>query len=509
MNAIKTLYDWLFQRLPRAFSIPLLVLLAAYFLLLFPLLTYSSLPRLTAWVMGYCGILADWQPLAEIVEAVLVILLVIAGVLAAYNISAWLYSKWRPRPMPRVEPCDPVLPSFSASAPGADGPLEGCSRIGIILAGGGAKGAYQAGAMKAIYEFLEKHRAHNKVKMIAGTSIGSWNAMFWLADLIKGKDGEMGLHEKWWSHVDARGVIRPDLYMPFARNYLLSSEPWQEVFDRLFLENTEVKGKLQRHLEKPDDEDSIHFYLTRSNVALGQLEFSTNRRDLPTLSKRITRRNKPLPIIPPDQYTLASSVDDIKQGVFASMDLPPLFQYMNIRGETFEDGGVVDNLPVRFGTEIEECDLLFILPLNASYEAEPDRKLISKRLFRVMDVRQGVLERNSLKLTYLYNELSVLRGLAATALGKEILSDPEHDTYESRALRRAHSTVKVFAICPGPELAINTAEFWKTKEAGQAYRLMYEYTGYELEKFDFTADQNWIKIAIVSPHGKVSYVEDF
>ena len=53
--------------------------------------------------------------------------------------------------------------------------------IGIILAGGGAKGAYQAGALKAIHDFLSRHNAHDKVRMIAGTSIGSWNAVFWLA----------------------------------------------------------------------------------------------------------------------------------------------------------------------------------------------------------------------------------------------------------------------------------------------------------------------------------------
>jgi len=48
------------------------------------------------------------------------------------------------------------------------------------------KGAHQAGAMKAIITgFLAEHDALSKVKVISGTSIGSWNAMFWLANLIK------------------------------------------------------------------------------------------------------------------------------------------------------------------------------------------------------------------------------------------------------------------------------------------------------------------------------------
>jgi tetratricopeptide (TPR) repeat protein len=38
----------------------------------------------------------------------------------------------------------------------------------------------------------------------------------------------------------------------------------------------------------------------------------------------------------------------------------------------------------------------------------------------------------------------------------------------NRALHRKHKMVQVFSICPEPELIINTAEFWKTRESGVA-----------------------------------------
>ena len=107
MKTIKILYEWFFKRLPLGFSIPLLILLGVYFIAVFPRLTYSALPLLTDWVLDYSGILAAWRPLVEIVTAIVVILLVLAGLLAAYNLSAWLYSKWRPRPMRGIEPSDP------------------------------------------------------------------------------------------------------------------------------------------------------------------------------------------------------------------------------------------------------------------------------------------------------------------------------------------------------------------------------------------------------------------
>jgi hypothetical protein len=168
-------------------------------------------------------------------------------------------------------------------------------------------------------------------------------------------------------------------------------------------------------------------------------------------------------------------------------------------------------------------------------------------------VRQGVLERNSFKMIYLYNELAGLRhqaeryektlqevneeldkledklGAEAEPLAKLIRKampsgrlkhqphkeEPAAQQQElsavTRALSRRHNMVQVFSICPAPELAINTAEFWKTKEAGAAFDLMYEYTAYELEEFfnDPSMTPNWIRMAQIGPDGQKTYLEDF
>ena len=302
----------------------------------------------------------------------------------------------------------------------------------------------------------------------------------------------------------------------------------------------------------------MHFYFTRSNVALGKLEFTTNRNDLSTVKKNLPPELRPRQLATPDIWKAARSVDDVHHAVFASMDIPPLFKNIEIDEELFEDGGVVDNLPIRFGTEFENCDLLFILPLNASFEQKPDPHSILKRLFRVMDVRQGVLERNSFKMVYLYNELAAVRrraekavkyqtvlheiqdealaskgtGLNPDALVEKIeaglkAADADADGKDEqpvesgaqaekgsavkRALSRKHTMVQVFSICPAPELAIGTAEFWKTREAGKAFRLMYNATQSELQQF-FDVDTpapDWIRMARVSPQGEVTYLTDF
>jgi predicted acylesterase/phospholipase RssA len=219
----------------------------------------------------------------------------------------------------------------------------------------------------------------------------------------------------------------------------------------------------------------------------------------------------------------ALTVDDLEQAVFASMDLPPLFEYVKIGDEMFEDGGVVDNLPIYFGTGIEKCDLLFVLPLNASFASSVDRRWILRRMQRVLTIRQGALERRALKDVYLYNELAALRGArqdrSRESASKPVESSPagsESALQEAaslslveRASERVHRPVQIFAVCPDEPLGIDTLEFWKTDEAGRAFRLMREYTRYELERFDFDAGPNWIRVALVGPSGEVRYLEDF
>lgn len=365
-------------------------------------------------------------------------------------------------------------------------PLARYHKIGIILAGGGAKGAYQAGALKAIYEFVVKRGARDRVKMIAGTSIGAWNALFWLADLIESPDGGSGLLEQWWSQICVPGVIRPAFYFPFYRNFLLSDAPWRDTFEKIFGEsNPEARKRLLHHVRHP--RKGMTFYFTRSNVNEGRLDYATNRCDFDEDTKART-------------YPV-TDFDGLREAVFCSMGIPPLFNYTEDKGVAYEDGGVVNNLPIRFGTELEGCDLLFVLPLNATFAVQSvNRRSLSKRLLRVMDIRQGVLERNALKMVKLYNQLARLRDETTKLTTKLRLQNGESETASPdmqvsdvpaekattglhHALRRKNSLVRVFCICPKPkEPIINTMEFWNVGGACHAFGLMYEATKKQLEE---------------------------
>jgi len=501
MNLIKAVVTWA-RRLPWSFSVSLVVALLAWLMIVSTVLTYFDVSTISEAVLkvisdfsftqpGMIGYI--FKPVPVFFEGLIIVSIFVFGVLGSYNFAGWvsrmLYKS------PKVYVHDPVAPSAgSASMLTEFAKARGIKdlRIGIICAGGGAKGAYQAGSLKAIYEFLEANNGLDKVRMIAGTSIGSWNSMFWMAGLIKPPGaGEMSAHETWWKQIRADRIISFAAYAPMTKNYFLLTTPWQEAFKKLFAENSEASKKLMKQLYN-DPEHSLHFYLTRSNVESGNLEFATNNVNLPEMTRKNWKTGQTQPLFSSRHYELIAPAHDVevlermRSAVFASMDLPPLFPYMKIGQEWFEDGGVVDNLPIRFATQIEHCNLIFILPLNSSFETAADHKSVMKRLGRVMEVRQGVLERESMKLTYLYNDLARLRNPNQPDL------------------------VSVFTICPQQPLAINTSEFWKTKEAGQAFDLMYVATKYEIQDgFLSATDPYALRMALVSPLGEISYREDF
>ncbi|MFQ5708220.1 MAG: patatin-like phospholipase family protein [bacterium] len=530
LKFIKLGVYWL-PRLPWRFTVTFAVLLLFWLGVVAAALNFLGLPAISAFVVKLVGLpnLAAANStglfgffvvaLNVFLEGGVAVLLLLLTVLLSYNLSAIVYRKVRKTPVLKVQ-------APAAPTPGSDTSVEkfvqqrniGDLKIGIILAGGGAKGAYQAGAMKAIYEFLEENGALDKVRMIAGTSIGSWNAMFWLAGLVKAPGpNQMSSHEQWWREIRINKIVEFANYIPFAKNYFLYNTPWQETFEDIFVKNSAIKETLNQLFvdsQNPDDGAApMHFYFTRSNVEQGHIEFATNNKTLPE-KKRIkwgtadTRIEEP--VVPHDRYEIVADnarenpFEQLRQAVFASMDLPPLFPYIRIRTdryEWFEDGGVVDNLPLRFGTELEGCNLLFVLPLNASFAEPANHNSVLKRLYRVMDIRQGVLERNSIKLARLYNDRAMLLNAASAR-------NPEAS--KSIYKPRFNDFVSVFAICPKQPLSIGTSEFWKTEEAGEAFDLMYAVTKSELQdKFLEATDPNRLRMALVGPNGEKTYFEDF
>jgi predicted acylesterase/phospholipase RssA len=329
--------------------------------------------------------------------------------------------------------------------------------------------------------------------MIAGTSIGSWNSMFWVTKQVKADSWDRGPLYEWWTSARLSTVVNPAFYIPTRRNYLAGNQVWRKNFDDLF------SGKMFAPLP--------YFYLTRTNVRTALLDFTTNRKQQPGLGTLPAYRG--LANVDREQDDTPST-DVIKSAVFASMDIPPAFRRLqDAGGNSYEDGGVIDNLPIQFATWCEGCNLLFVFPLNATFAGQPSDASILARMARVLNVRQGILERDSLKDISLYNR--VIEGeQAKEKLAQESPAPPSVTTDTSKnKLSEVHSKPSTtFCICPAPPLKVGTFGFWSLKHHGRkCFKLMYDATRNELAKFDFSTSNQTVRMAKVGPDGKVTYAD--
>jgi predicted acylesterase/phospholipase RssA len=355
-------------------------------------------------------------------------------------------------------------------------------RIGIVLAGGGARGVYQAGALLALRAFLEREGVLPHVRAVAGTSIGAWNAMFWLTDRVD--DGAL---EAWWRTAEPARLVEPAHWVPGFRNYLLRNRPWRRSFEPLFgarLESLLAGGP-------------PWFYFTRTDVDRARVEVVTNRDPAYRYYRVAPSGHGYAPVAPVVDPALGryrvTTADGLREAVFTSMDVPPLFPRAHgPAGEAYEDGGVLDNLPIRYTTRFEGCNLLFILPLHASFERAHSERSILRRLGRVMEVRQGALERAALRDVSLYNELIAL---GAPRRSADIHIKP----------------VTAFVLAPSREMEIGTFEFWKLRRLGEgALHRMREATARALEEFPFRPGDRAVRMTVVPSSSRAPLaVRDF
>lgn len=91
---------------------------------------------------------------------------------------------------------------MAGGAGSADGP------IGLVLAGGGARGAYEIGALSALLPALEKLEKE-RPRVIVGTSVGALNAAFLAGTADRPVEEVVELGLEIWSEISFEQVLEP------------------------------------------------------------------------------------------------------------------------------------------------------------------------------------------------------------------------------------------------------------------------------------------------------------
>lgn len=122
--------------------------------------------------------------------------------------------------------------------------------VGLVLPGGGARGAYQVGVLKAVCDMLP-HGAPNPFGVITGTSAGAINATVLASYATRFQVGVRRLNQV-WSNFETSQVFRSD-----APAVMRSSLHWLSAFlfgglrashPRSLLDNLPLRGLLERQV---------------------------------------------------------------------------------------------------------------------------------------------------------------------------------------------------------------------------------------------------------------------
>jgi len=178
---------------------------------------------------------------------------------------------------------------------------------GLVLAGGGTKGAYQVGVWKALCEM------GIKIKAITGASIGALNGALFLQDDFQALE-KMYENIKISNIMKVEGVNANKNIFDLSNIFYLASDYSKQKG----IDNTPLRGMIKQYVDMEK--------LYDSEIDFGLVTYSVkNKTPLQKFKNEIPKGEM-------ENYLLASSCF-------------PIFKPQIIDGEEYYDGGLYDNIP--------------------------------------------------------------------------------------------------------------------------------------------------------------------
>ena len=217
-------------------------------------------------------------------------------------------------------------------------------KIGLVLAGGGGKGAYELGVWKALKEL----NLAQYISVFSGTSIGAFNSVLFAMDDMKKAD-------ELWEEVTM------DKLVPISKSELIKRGIGLYIGGKnLQLAKKFLNYKLEHGAIANDGAiEVVEKYLDFNKIK------ENNKICYAACTKLSDFSAKYFKINDFDEETG-------KKIVLASASLPLIYDCTEVLGEKYIDGGIADNIPIQpvYG---ENCNIIIVVLL--SKEAQVDRTL--------------------------------------------------------------------------------------------------------------------------------------
>ena len=211
-------------------------------------------------------------------------------------------------------------------------------KLGMALGGGGARGSYQLGVIKALLE----EGLLDDLKVISGTSIGSFNACLVMEKLSFEEMYDI------WSEIN-NDVLYKHAIDGFKTNRL-------GLFDQTKMYEILKTKSNPLEIVKSD----IKGYVAACDIGPNGLFNQLNRKHMRSVLLHLNESRDP------------------HRMVLASSSIPIIFGATEIDGTYYVDGGMLNMLPID-ALEKEECNLMIVVGLsknNKISQNNPDSLII-------------------------------------------------------------------------------------------------------------------------------------
>lgn len=245
-------------------------------------------------------------------------------------------------------------------------------KYGLVLTGGGGKGAFQIGAWKALKEIgMDKD-----VAAISGASVGTLNAMLFC-------DGDIEKAQRIWKNIEPIMFLEPEIdkAVKFAGSVIIDSESLIKKISEKY-ENIRTMGTYEKFAQNKTGVFSRDGLLRLIQENINLEDVSKSDIEIYTDICRCTDEG-----LKPEYIKInGKSADEIRTITLAASALPYVYDAVMYDGAYYRDGGIIDNVPIRplydagyrdiiviglkedYGidySKYEGCNFIFIMPSHS------------------------------------------------------------------------------------------------------------------------------------------------
>jgi NTE family protein len=350
-------------------------------------------------------------------------------------------------------------------------PLAPRSKVGLVLAGGAARGAYEVGVVRYVVE--EVGRALGRpvpLDVLSGTSAGSINATMLAA--YAGDSQRATILMNRWTSLELYDVVRPS-----AREIL-------RVAGRLIGRTARPYARADRRGGMFDPSgierivaDSVPFGAIAENMKAGRLSalsISTTHVASGRTVVFVQRRDGGVPRWGDDPTMVAQPAVIRAEHALASAAVPLLFPSVAIDGQFYCDGGLRQNVPLSPARRLGADGLIVINPryireetptpavADAREQQSPDPLFVAGKAM------------NALLLDRIENDIHRLQKLnAVLAAGTRRYGPDFADSLNDELARAGHGPLKpldVVYIRASEDIGVLAAQYVRSAEFGSRTR---------------------------------------